>query len=165
MGVGADALVSSRPAVATAIELATLEPAFVHEVAELERRTFVHPWSEDLFRRELRLPQSRILVARAPSGTIVGYVCRWSTEDSVEIQNVAVHPDWRRHAIARRLVGAVLEEAERTAVGRVWLEVRRHNHPAIRLYESFGFRESGLRRGYYPDGEDALLMELRLPID
>lgn len=135
----------------------------VRAVAALERRTFSHPWSEDLFRRELRLPQSKITVARSAEGAIVGYICRWLTHDVVEIQNVAVHPDWRRRAVARRLVECVLAEARGLGVRRAVLEVRCHNHPAIRLYQSLGFVESGTRRRYYADGEDALLMERSEP--
>ena len=131
-------------------------------VVDLERRTFSHPWTAELFRRELRLPYSKVVVAcTGPEGFIVGYVCRWLTSDAVEIQNVAVHLDWRRHSVARRLVEHVLVEAKRAGVGRALLEVRRHNHAAVRLYESFGFIETGVRRRYYSDGEDALLMERR----
>lgn len=141
------------------VTLAPMTRADVAAVAALERRTFAHPWSAELFRRELRLPQSRITVARSPDGEIVGYVCRWLTDDVAEIQNVAVHPDWRRRAVARRLVESVLAEARRAGVRRTVLEVRRHNHPALRLYRSLGFVETGTRRGYYGDGEDAFLME------
>lgn len=149
-------LVGSPPS----IELAIMSQSDVREVAELERRTFSHPWSADLFRRELRLSHSKIVVARGGRGqAIVGYLCRWLTEDALEIQNVAVHVDWRRHSVARRLVEHVLVEAREAGVGRALLEVRRHNNLAVRLYRSMGFREAGLRRRYYADGEDALLME------
>lgn len=134
-------------------------------VVDLERRTFAQPWSAGLFVRELRLPFSKIVVARpteATERTVVGYVCRWLKADEVEIQNVAVHPDWRRRSVARSLVRNVLVEAAQSGAERALLEVRCHNHPAIHLYRSLGFVETGTRRRYYADGEDALLMELRL---
>lgn len=44
----------------------------------------------------------------------------------------------------------------------VLLEVRASNEAALRLYDSLGFQRVGLRRRYYADGEDALLMTLLL---
>ncbi len=44
----------------------------------------------------------------------------------------------------------------------VLLEVRASNAAALRLYESLGFQRVGLRRRYYADGEDAVLMTLAL---
>jgi len=130
-------------------------------VGDLEKRVFTHPWSAEVFLRELRITHSKIVLARAGEA-VVGYVCRWLTSDSVEIQNVAVHPEWRRRSIGRALVERVLDEAHQAGVSRALLEVRRHNAPAVTLYRSLGFRESGVRRRYYGDGEDALLMELDL---
>jgi [ribosomal protein S18]-alanine N-acetyltransferase len=129
-------------------------------VVEVERRAFSHPWSSEVFQRELRLPFSKIVLARWQRA-VVGYVCRWLT-DALEIQNVAVHPDWRRRAIGRRLVGIALDDGRAAGVGRALLEVRQTNQPAIALYRTLGFRETGLRHRYYTDGEDALLMELEL---
>lgn len=134
-------------------------------VVEIERRTFAQPWTARLFLRELRLPFSKIVVARssgAGAGGVVGYICRWLKAGEVEIQNVAVHPDWRRRSIARSLVENVLTEAAENGAERAILEARYHNQPAIRLYRSLGFVEAGIRRRYYADGEDALLMDLRL---
>ncbi len=46
--------------------------------------------------------------------------------------------------------------------GAAILEVSRNNLPAMALYRKLGFKESGIRRGYYPDGSDAYTMRLRI---
>ena len=103
--------------------------------------------------------------ARA-EGRIVGYLCIWEIADEIHITNVAVHPLRRRQGIARALLGGLLAEAQARDLRLVVLEVRPGNKEAIALYESFGFRVTGRRRGYYYDtGEDALVMEARLPVD
>ena len=72
--------------------------------------------------------------------------------------NVAVEPDRRRQGIATALIEALFEQAGE-ANDRYTLEVRVSNLEAISMYESFGFRSAGLRRGYYHDNnEDALIM-------
>ncbi len=133
-------------------------------VVAIEKRAFAHPWSREVFARELRVPFSKVLLARI-QGVIVGYACRWLHADAVEIQNVAVHPDWRRRSIGRQLVGTLLDEARAAGVRRTLLEVRRSNRPALSLYRELGFRETGTRHGYYSDGEDAVLMEIDLDRD
>jgi ribosomal-protein-alanine N-acetyltransferase len=169
MGLGVDALVS-RPSRrdldpgSDPLTFSVMTPRDLAAVVDLERRAFSHPWSSEVFQRELRLSFSKIVIARWEQ-TVVGYLCRWLTEDVLEIQNVAVHPDWRRRSIGRRLVVGSLDEARMAGASRALLEVRRYNHSAIALYRALGFHETGLRRRYYADGEDALLMELRLDGD
>jgi len=81
----------------------------------------------------------------------------------VHITNIAVRPDRRRRGLARNLLGGILEEARQRHLRQVVLEVRPSNTEARTLYESFGFRVVGRRRGYYYDtGEDALVMEIPL---
>jgi ribosomal-protein-alanine N-acetyltransferase len=106
---------------------------------------------------------ARCWVARDDDTHVVGYLCLWEVADEVHITNVAVRPDARRHGIARGLLGTVLDDARTRGFKVVVLEVRPSNRQAIALYESFGFRVVGRRRGYYYDtGEDALVMEIRL---
>ncbi len=137
------------------------------EVLVIERASFPHPWSRQAFLYELRENRvARLWVARpadGPGGPIVGYVCLWRIADEVHVTNVAVHPAHRQRGVARHLLGTLLALYRAEGARRAALEVRPSNRPARRLYETFGFREVGLRKGYYFDtGEDALLMEARL---
>lgn len=134
------------------------------EVLEIERMSFSMPWSRGAFTYEIeRNRVARCWVMRKHD-RVVGYLCLWEVADEVHITNVAVHPAYRRRGIGRALLTHVLDEAVRRAVSLVGLEVRPTNAEARALYESFGFRVVGRRRGYYYDtGEDALIMEARLP--
>src|SRR5262245_41545959 len=77
-----------------------------------------------------------------------------------------MRPDRRRRGLARTLLGGILEEARQRHLRQVVLEVRPSNTEARALYESFGFRVVGRRRGYYYDtGEDSLVMEVTLARD
>ena len=73
--------------------------------------------------------------------------------------NLAVEPDWRRRGIGSALLERLLIETKGDTDRGYTLEVRVSNVGAIRLYERFGFRPRGVRRGYYTDNrEDALIM-------
>lgn len=135
-------------------------------VLAIERLSYPRPWSGEFFLQELGLPFSRILLAWVDvqgETHLAGYLCRWLTGGELHILNVAVHPDWRRQSIARRLVHEVIAEARSSNAHRGILEVRRTNLAALSLYESVGFTRVGVRRNYYGLGEDAWIMEL--PID
>ena len=137
----------------------------LEEVLQIERASFSMPWSRGAFAYEIeRNRVARCWVMRE-EGRVVGYLCLWEVADELHITNVAVHPGWRRRGIGRTLLAHVLQDAGRRALSLVGLEVRPTNAEARALYESFGFRVVGRRRGYYYDtGEDALVMEARLPV-
>ena len=83
--------------------------------------------------------------------------------DEGHITNVAVRPEFRRKGFARKLLQDLIDHARTSGIKSLTLEVRVSNLPAIRLYESFGFKVEGRRKQYYADNrEDALIMWLRL---
>lgn len=142
------------------VSLSPMERADLDAVVEIERRSFPTPWSPGLFLHELKIPFSRTLLARLTNGTsrVVGYVCRWLVGDEMHILNLAVDPDHRRAGIGRMLVEHVLRDAAENGVRMVTLEVRRGNDAALELYGLLGFSATGVRRNYYGQGEDALVM-------
>lgn len=83
--------------------------------------------------------------------------------DEAELLTIATRPDQRRRGLARAALEAALEQATEKGATRFHLEVAATNAGAIALYETAGFARTGLRRGYYRDGTDALLMSRALP--
>ena len=130
----------------------------VDAIHAIETASHPTPWPRERFVRELGLPQSRFSVA-VLDGRLAGYLCAWEIAGEIEIHNVVAAPEMRRRGVAAALMKGLLVEARRNGVERVFLEVRQSNRAAIELYARFGFSETGKRRGYYADGEDALLME------
>ena len=134
-------------------------------VLDIERRSFAQPWSRAFFEKELATPFARLVVAveeAVPRSEVIGYTCRWRVTDEVHLLNVAVHPERRGLGHGRALVAGVVGEAETARARVVYLEVRAGNVIARRLYRQLGFRDLGVRRGYYGPGQDAIVMELRL---
>jgi ribosomal-protein-alanine N-acetyltransferase len=139
------------------LEIRRLTYADLPQVIAIERRAFPTPWSLAMFVLELSKP-SGICMAALREGRIVGYlIC--SRYDTVwHVMNVAVDVELRREGIASALLERLFEQADR-AGEQYTLEVRASNLAAMALYEKFGFRHAGLRRGYYHDNqEDALIM-------
>ena len=87
------------------------------------------------------------------------YIIYWVVADEMHILNLAVHPQYRRRGLARRLLSLAMTQARELGAQVAWLEVRPSNDPALSLYHSFGFQEVGRRPRYYEDTqEDALLL-------
>jgi [ribosomal protein S18]-alanine N-acetyltransferase len=137
-----------------------MRPDDLDEVVMIERASFGMPWSRGAFLYEIEQNRvARCWVLR-DDGRVVAYLCLWEIGDELHVTNIAVHPGLRRRGLARRLLGAILEDGRARHLRVVTLEVRPTNDEARMLYESFGFRVVGRRRGYYYDtGEDALIME------
>ena len=145
------------------VVLRPMQRSDLDAVLAIEQRAFPQPWSRSFFEKELAAPQARCTVAMhtEPDGAVVGYTVCWRVLDELHLLNVAVHPEHRGVAVGRRLVEYVLEEGRHNGGRVVYLEVRAGNVPARRLYRRLGFRDLGVRRGYYGPGQDAIVMELR----
>jgi ribosomal-protein-alanine N-acetyltransferase len=113
---------------------------------------------------ELRRDFTRAWVARdPPDAAPIAFLIAWLVADELQVLHVATRPDTRRRGAARQLLDALLDLGREQHCRVIVLEVRRSNHPAIRLYRSVGFRAIGLRKRYYADnGEDAVDMMLNL---
>ncbi len=129
------------------------------QVMAIERAVFQSGWSEQAFLNDLRNPCALYLILRH-DGQIVAFAGMWLVVDEAHITNVAVLDEYRGKGYAQRLIHRLLTIARERGMVRATLEVRLSNLPAQRLYEKFGFRPVSTRKGYYDDGEDALIMWL-----
>ncbi len=145
--------------------MVTLERMRWWHVAELlpvERELFApEPWSERLFWSELGQLDTRHYVVALAEGAVVGYAGLCDYPDEAFVQTLAVAPTAQGRGVGRLLLTELLAEADRRQQRVVSLEVRADNEPAQRLYERHGFARTGVRRGYYPAGVDALVLTRR----
>jgi ribosomal-protein-alanine N-acetyltransferase len=114
-------------------------------------------WSVEAVERWLALPTTSAWIAGDPP---VGYLLSAGVDDVAEVLTIGVLPGSRRSGVARSLLQTALGAWRAAGIGEVFLEVRGGNLPARSLYRSLGWEEVGLRRGYYADGADAVVMRL-----
>jgi ribosomal-protein-alanine N-acetyltransferase len=146
-------------AVMLELELRRLGLGDLDAIERIERASYPTPWSRSMFASELAKPSSLSFGAVDERGTLVGYLVLSRYVDAWHVMNVAVAPERRRQGIASALLHRLLELTKDDALRGYTLEVRISNLGEIRLYERFGFRRKGIRRGYYTDNrEDALIM-------
>ncbi len=144
----------------TNLQLLPMTRADIPQVHMLELLCFSLPWEIDAYYGELTNPSAFYLAAHADE-RIIGFGGLWAIADQAHIVTLAVHAEYRRQGMGRRLMLSLLAEARLRGVTEVTLEVRERNVPAQHLYQSLGFRPVARRRNYYTDnGEDALVMEM-----
>ena len=135
----------------------TMQRDDVPGVCAVDRHCFPQPWADTTFLAEITNTVGYYRVAEA-GGEIVGYIGSHIIIDEAHVTTFGVRPDLRRRHIGERLLVDVLEQALRSGCRRVTLEVRESNEGAIRLYRKYGFAPVTRRRGYYEEGEDAVVM-------
>lgn len=94
---------------------------------------------------------------------IYGFLVVFVNSGQCQIMNIGVDPVHQRHGYGRRLLTYLLDYLKLQQCNNIILEVRASNQAAIKLYQSLGFKEVGVRHDYYPnDGqrEDALVYSL-----
>ena len=128
----------------------------------LERTLFApEPWTERLFWSELGQVDTRHYLVALSGDEVVGYAGLCDYPDEAFVQTLAVAPATQGQGLGARLLSALLAEAARRGQRTVSLEVRADNDAAQRLYARHGFARTGLRRGYYAGGVDALVLTRR----
>ena len=87
----------------------------------------------------------------------------WLIVDEIHIATIAIHPDFRKQGIGKKLLSFSLQSARDEGAVSSFLEVRESNAAALEMYRKFGYVEDGRREGYYKDNcEDAILMSTPL---
>ena len=129
----------------------------VETVAAIEFESFSLPWTlEDFWYETIR--KDSISIVAELDGQIVAYACVWISFDEADVANIAVDEKFRERGIGTKLFAEIIRLVKLRGVNALTLEVRVSNTAAIKLYENFGLRSVGRRKGYYEDGEDALIM-------
>ena len=132
----------------------------ISEILPIEQACNDQPWSESLLRSCVggRYFNAGISVREA----LVGFYIAEQAGPDITLMEICVHPQYQGQGLSKLLMTDLLAQSQQRNAEAIFLEVRKSNLPAIRLYQHHGFDESGLRKGYYSDGEDALLMLLTL---
>jgi ribosomal-protein-alanine N-acetyltransferase len=131
-----------------------------HGIQEIEDASHPRPWSRNVFVSELdqmRRGSRHYLVARC-GRELVGYAGLWFTDDEAHVTNVAVRSDQRRTGVASQLMLALADVAIDRECSAWTLEVRVSGTGAQELYRRFGFAPAGVRKRYYENSEDAIVM-------
>jgi len=118
-------------------------------------------WSEQGFAEENNNSHSVTLTAEE-EGKVAGFINFWLVRPELQLNLMAVSPDFARRGIASSLVKKMLEYGKKSLCRTVTLEVNENNQAALALYGKFGFHAVGKRAGFYRGGGNAVLMNAEI---
>lgn len=139
--------------------------ADVQGVAAVEEDVFTTAWSPEMFAAEMNNTLTTYLLV-CMDEEIIGFAGFWLVVDEAQVTNIAIKQDWQSRGYGRVLVSRLMQEARNKGALTISLEVRESNKRARKLYEKLGFKEAGIRSGYYLDNrENAIWMVCDLLVD
>jgi ribosomal-protein-alanine N-acetyltransferase len=135
----------------------------VKQVFAIDKNIYPFPWTQGIFAD--CITSGNLCVVNEIENRIVSYGIVGMIVDEAHILNLSVCADYQGQGLGRELLTYIMGMIKRAGAERALLEVRVSNQVARNLYQSIGFEEIGLRKGYYPDHdgrEDAIVLAKRL---
>ena len=131
----------------------------IDRILEIERESFSPPWSREAFLLELTKNILAKYIVVEVDGKVVGYGGIWLIIDEGHVTNIAVDKEYRGLGLGNKLLEGLIQLCIDRDIKHITLEVRKSNEVAKGLYKKYGFKECGIRPGYYTDNnEDAIIM-------
>lgn len=131
------------------------------KVMGVESAAYEFPWTETIFRDCFKVGYYCCVIEK--DGELIGHGVMSAAVGECHLLNVCVHPDHQRQGHGQVLVDYLLNLGYHAKARLAYLEVRISNDAARSLYLKRGFREIGIRKNYYPAGdqrEDAMILVL-----
>lgn len=129
----------------------TIEPILLSEFDDF--------WNTSTLKQELENTNSHYFVA-IKNNTILGFAGIWKAVDEYHITDIVVRKDYRMQGIGSKLLEKLIEISKLEKVTSITLEVNENNLYARKLYDKYGFQTLGIRKKYYNQTDDAIIMTL-----
>lgn len=114
-------------------------------------------WNYNVFKSELENKNSKYVVAKL-NNEIIGFGGIWFSVDDIHITNIVVKKIYRNQKIGSLILSVLIDMCKNQVQNSITLEVNSNNIPAQKLYQKFGFKIAGIRKKYYNNTEDAIIM-------
>ena len=140
-----------------------MSEADLRPVLEIEEGLYEFPWTIGNFRDSLRAGYGCWVYREGAE--LIGYAVLLLAAGEAHLLNLSVAAHAQRRGHGRSLLDNVVGVVREREAKVLFLEVRPTNDVGQRLYAAYGFRQIGVRRGYYPahrGREDALVLALAL---
>lgn len=145
----------------TKIKISTMLLSDLEEIKNTLQKDFDDFWNYEIFKQELVNNNSSYLVLRYDN-EIVCFGGLKKILDTADIMNIVTKKSHRNMGFAKLLLKELINLAKEEKLKFITLEVNEHNKPAIHLYETFNFKQVGLRKKYYKGTDNAILMTLNI---
>jgi len=143
------------------VNIRLLEIQDIKKVVELEETYLFETLGEEMLKSELaRTDQKKVEGVRfyviTLDDQVIGYIGRSYFLEEAEVLNFVIDGAFQHQGFGQLLFDYMIEKMP--GVKKITLEVRKSNQKAINFYKKNGFQEIFVRKAYYKNGEDAILL-------
>lgn len=129
----------------------------IKKVVELEEKYLLESLGEKLLASELSEKNNGVsFYVIENDDVVIGYIGRYYFFHEAEVLNFVVDESYQRQGYGQKLFDKMVKDMK--DVKKITLEVRASNIKGINFYTKNGFKQVGVRKKYYKNGEDALLL-------
>lgn len=131
------------------------------EVLAISSSFPINPWTEKMFLEEMANPLSSCFVVkmgRDHNSPIIGFICFREVRDESELLHLCVHPQYRQRGVGKRLMQFYIDFCLQRGIRTFYLEVDPSNRPALHLYKLFSYQSLMVRKNFYPERREGLVM-------
>jgi len=133
----------------------------LNSISSILQSDFDDFWNENILKSELKNENSYYIVAKE-NNDIVGFGGLWKSIDDIHITNIVTKKNFRNKGIGNAILNELINQAKIFGYNIITLEVNETNLPAIHLYKKFAFKEVGIRKKYYNNTDNAIIMNLEI---
>lgn len=128
----------------------------IKKIVDLEEKIFGETLGYEMINHELTNPLVWFLVIE--ENEIIGYIGGYFYDGAGEIINFLIDDIYQHQGYGTKLFNSLVEKAKTNNIKQITLEVKRSNTKGINFYRKNNFKEISVRKHYYKDGEDAIVM-------
>lgn len=141
------------------VEISLMNNTDFEAISPILSSEFDDFWSTNTLKEELKNANSTYIVAKM-NQEIIGFAGIWKSVDDVHITDIVVKKNYRQKGIGSSLLQELISLTKKLNYKELTLEVNAKNDPAKKLYLKYGFKELGIRKNYYHNTDDAIIMTL-----
>lgn len=143
------------------IKIETLKKEYILSIVAIEERHLQETLGYEMLQAELHNKYAHFYVA-LDDDQVIGYIGAWIIEGTTDMINFVVDSKYQHKGIGQMLMKEVINQSIKENSKEILLEVREQNIQAINFYLLQGFKQIAIRKEYYKNKDNALILRKEL---
>ena len=132
----------------------------LESIVNIEKKAYNKPyWNESMLKKLFNKDSNEIIWVTQIKEKILGFLIEQRCGDEINLLNIAIDSSFQNLGIGKKLIGYFLRIIPNNS--SVFLEVNKSNFIARKIYSNLNFKSIDIRKSYYNDGGDALIMKYK----
>ena len=129
-------------------------------IIKIEKKVYNKPyWTESMLKKLFNKDSNEIIWITEIKQKIVGFLIEQRCNSEINLLNVAVDNSFQNIGLGKKLIDYFLKVIPNNS--SVFLEVNKNNFIARKIYSNLNFKNIDIRKSYYNDGGDAIIMKYK----